>query len=730
MATSYKRVTPLLRPPRIAVGVHSDLNIERWSVLIMRSCALWGGLGSTIYFPLGEWEIGSIWDNLIRHFDPDLILCAQPTFPLAETFEDLYCPIRILPDPYLYSGIGPVVGAASASLSSVLRLPLPAKPAGATLCRNQPATLPIELLMQRTIGALTPQDRDSIDDAGLTLSEVPFDLSNATSIADTVRLAVHGSDHSLRDANRLGLQGISLAAELPANRPVVVCGTATADICLWLTLLACRNSNDVWWITAEAIEGYTTDAMSKRWLREIALAITHAPLRPGDSTVVVTSTSLTTPTLVGAIHGLHTSGPAIVATTSHDIWNDRGSRVFMSVNRHEGTYIESFTDGVAAGMTRPQWPRWLDSSPQVGLRMLTEIHVEGFLAPTHRGVLPLLDGRFSESQQRASRYGIVADLNSILTWSADELHHVIQPVQIALPDDDVIFERLARRAGGAARPSSAGRLQRELVDRFGGIVDAASALQTGPLRTVLDEFLQPVDKKHRISGKLELESRWVISSSAFDKLLSGLAKSPEALLRRWTEQRIVEWGLALDCSSCQHSAFFRWDELARLHATCKRCGRSFVITTTSLAKWWPVARLDELVYQALKQDAAEEIQLASRLAGGARYRHVSLGVEWSLSGLAVESDVAAVLDGELVFAEAKSTDEFSKPSQPKRLGELADRLHARALEFATSRNAWSAAALSLIQEVAKERPHIAIRSITGLGTSAPVVVVVAPSSAL
>jgi hypothetical protein len=706
LRVKFRRVTPLLRPPRLAIGVEPDTDSERWAGLIANACATWGGLAATVYFPLDGWRRGGLWDVLLDRFDPDIFVFAGD-FAHGEIIKDRYGPLHTLSDPEIYFGSGPLTGHAVA-LANVLRVDPPKKPhhVSVTQLANAPEWLRLGVYRER--GLLTAEDEARFAQAGVQVQQVHYDLEVGGEFVDGVAAAVRPTPASVTELSRIGLMVVSPIGPV-TRHPIVVCGSTAADIALWLTLRAYRNSNDVYWVPAQVAGALHTDPVTDRYLRIVSAAVHELPPVAGPPRIFLTSTSMQFDVVAAVADAIR----AYIPNPPHaevlaDIVQHLGTRGFAAITRHEGAYIEQFTEGRAHRMVSLKWPDWLDDSPDAGVSFLVELHVEQFSALNHQAAPPYFVDRLSDEDQRGSRYGIVADFRSPVGFLGDQLHHALQLRQLDLPTALDLAGRLARHLDGRVELSDAGRLCREVATRFGGLREAAQGIVAVPLAGVLKEYLLPINPANKRAGRLEIEGRWVIGSRLFAEILAGLEQEPEAYLKTWTEQHVIEWGLALQCDHCRHSAFFRWTELGRSTASCKRCGRSFQVDPPSAANWVPVARLDELVQQALHRDVTEELWMAETLLRDARGWEVIPGIEWQLPGLTVETDLIGAVDGDLVLGEAKSTTEFSDASQPARLGHLASRLEARRLVFATSAESWQPTAIKRFRAVKEAHPGLEV----------------------
>lgn len=401
--------------------------------------------------------------------------------------------------------------------------------------------------------------------------------------------------------------------------------------------------------------------------------------------------------------------PAIEWTVDAGAARCLAERNFTSISRHEARYLERIAEG-ARGQLRLRWPPELESAPALGVRFLAEVQIQGYSAATHPSVRPLLDGH--PSAHRPGRYGLVMDPFPPFIAGADQLSHLIGPRLLELADASTQAARIAHAIGREASLSSAGRMLTEIVARFDSLAEATLTLRDPSWLIVASELLSTrcgPDKQMLGSPR-----RAVLSSSWLaDKLPLG----PSAATC-WLERRLLVGGLVLQCPTCRYLDFRPWDTLGALEVACRRCRGTVAITPAVARPWQPSFMMDELVYQALANNGLEEMVLAQWFLNEHDASTVSLGLEWrdprTTKGRPVETDVFAVCDGEVVIGEAKSVDNFASRHQPQRLFDLAKRLGARRLVFATRCRSWSHGAITRLGELAHQYPGVQAETLVDL----------------
>jgi len=699
-------ITPVLRPVRIAVGVPPNASHQQWIQFLGRSTVTWGGLHATMFFPSEEWEPGSLFDRAMGVFDPDAILLPAGSPQPRDALLSRYAPFEV--EDHWPHQHGRWSVRRSTSLESALRLNLTESEAekwdfaaGLHVEFTDLLGPPTELhLLVAAAQGYVPEELRPTVFRDVRRISTPMDLHVHRAAGMHAALALGGSGPAAYNA--WGLTRLRSAVRWVESHATVVCGDTTSDIALWLTLRAIKDPATVFWLPGALVGDDTYRFLLLDRIRDISISATDAPI------AYLTSTSLDEPGL-NTLASAMTSDEPVGWTIDMGATMSLAERDFVSITRHEGRYLERIANDTH-GQLRLRWPSELEAAPKLGVRFLAEVHVEGYCVPTHPLARPLVDGH--PSGHRPGRYGVVVDPFPPFISATDQLSHIIGPQRLYLVDATTLAGRVSRAAGREATLSSAGRIMTEIVGRFGSLSEATVALCDPSWRVVSDALLS----RHPETGKLQTRSlsRSLLSTSWMT------AHFPDRLdaADEWLRRRLLVAGLSLQCPICRYLDFRTWDSLGPLDIACRRCRRDFAITPSTSKPWEPSFAMDELVYQGLSNNGLEEIALARWLVECHDTAIASLGLEWSppndSRGRSVETDVFAVCNGEAVIGEAKSSDSFDSPRQPRSLLDLATRLDARRLVFATSRPTWSAGAVTMIGSLARQYPGVSVEALVGL----------------
>lgn len=709
-------VLAIARPPRVALGVPEGVNLGDWRNLLEKAASRWGGLDSTIYFPTAQWAPGNVWDDLLTLFDPDEIFWSREP-ENASMFSERYAPFRVHGYKWMFhpDGDPPPVNwsvrtsaAARAWLAQPREDPMYSIDDGAVE-GGQPC---LEVLLAQEFGRLPREEVDGLTAGGIAPIVMPIqkriDLSDPDQAPRTAFRAAYGgyTGRGAQDARprRWSAVGLSVwehaGSEGWREGPIVVCGSSPADVCLWLTLRALRHSANVFWWPDEMVPGESADGDDPRHGYVASLAERLSKFEDtvdidgaGDDQYdhdAIQVTSVTVPE-----EQLRSRWGSILLYRrclrpprfGSDPMPALRTRRFQAVSQPQEVACQ-FTGGVSHAYIAPDLPPWITAGTRPPT-FLTEFSVDGFSAPAHPVVPPLLaPHRPPPMQHRSGRYGPVAAQCSRIVLASGPRRLV--PLQIRYPDVSEILGRYGEWLKGTALPSNSGRLATDLVVRLGGLKEAGRAVRFGGFVNLLDALLRKYQEGAAPDGHFPVRDRVFIDNAALQSVVrdSAGALDPSAIMGEWTTRGLIHWGMLLKCPMCRYQEFYRWEALHDAGIVCLRCSREFDLSPATACAWAPVAGLDELVKTSVENDSREEIALAAWLLSQDGDGAVALGTEWECPGATTETDVAGVVNGHLVLAEAKSGDNVAL-KQLRQYENLARRTQARRVIFATSCQRWS-----------------------------------------
>jgi hypothetical protein len=713
-----RTIMPLSRPPRIAVGVPGMSSLN-WLTVLMRRSMTWAAMWNSVFFPIDAWAPGSIWDAILDRFDADEMLLGTNDTSLESKLARRYDPMLSFSFAHLIHRRAPLEG-----LTTNLRTIAAAQAAEVGQRASRIVRLfdvksgpdSLRIMIAAAAGDIDDYTVKEITGVGAAYGKLELDPAGKPEDLQTaVSVALDPPNDSLWALNGWGTMSITDAFTYTAaasEGAIVVCGGTTEDVCLWLSLRTLRQRRNVFWLP----DDLATDVQGPPVQYQAALFVKLVELQSSNADPpYFTSASLDEAAIKSRLGKLEKYGMA-----NYQVGFDPLTRVrlhtFISLTRHEHTYRDQFTEGKSHSELRIGVPSWVSSLNDLGLRFLVEAHVVQYTLPTNPAARPLVSNPQSHDH-RSGRYGVVADALAMFASAGDRIEHVLRRYQLELPSPDELMRRLAVSAGGNAWPSQNGQLAREVVSRLSGVKEAARQLNGAELQRVVADLMSG----RKSPGKWELSTGRYVADQEYLARILGIDLEDEAGARRlrqlvhdWSTRGLILWGLALKCPVCGFSDYYALHEQTRSGVSCRRCQRDFLATATSAVRWRLVAAVDEVLRAVFLFGGVEEIALRAWIDGDADGANTTLGTQWALPGLELETDVAGTVAGDLTIGEAKSTGSFSDLDQIDRLARLAISLEARRLIFATSSSSWATPTLKRIAQAVAAAPGVRVEAYAGL----------------
>ena len=697
----FRAVLPIVRPPRYAIGVASDTTMELLARLAQGMTATWGAARSTVVFPVDHWSRSSLWNDILDRCDADIFLFCTESLDEV-TVQERYDPLWTFTDPALFRA-GSFGGPGATPLKTALHVLEDGGLTDPSFQVHEATNAPPWLRLASAVhaGVIPDFDRDSYP--GLNVTE--YDVSNAGEAFDFLRRAIFEPvGNRPNTVNEWALMPLTETYEVGAP-PVVVVGSGTTDVCLWLALRM-LSRRAIHWLPSEA-DGIGT--LPEFYRRLLADSLQDSFSRGGHRQHLVTSSSLDDSVAMAIAGRLSPSVGGGLLVPKWVLPSEAVkllTRSWTAMTRHEALYREEFREGVAHRLVEIPMPGRLAEVPSTaGLQFLVELRVEGTTYPTHQGVRPLLE---DTTEQRSGRYGVVFDPLPLFRSSGDKLIHAVRRPSLNLPSADETVRRLGQYVGGEAGPSESGLRLRAVAERFGGPVATVRALLVGPLA--------PIWKDHRSGekqrGRYKMSDRRVAWTDECLKAIDPAAN--DGWLSEMCGRDVLHSGLVLKCASCARLDFYWWSDLGQDRQHCRYCRSSLPVDPDHSPCWAPLFTLDPVLIQVLESDGLEELALAALLETEAKRHAVSLGTLWIVPGIgSVEVDVVGTLDGLTTVGEAKSVDAVVT-KQTTSVTRLADKIQARQVVFATSRASWDSATEARLRATATSASGFTVRLITDL----------------
>ncbi len=352
-------------------------------------------------------------------------------------------------------------------------------------------------------------------------------------------------------------------------------------------------------------------------------------------------------------------------------------------------------------------------------RWIAEVRLENRAIPTAPHIAEHLVIRNQSSSTygaRISRHALAYPCPGMMTLGTDMNFNVDNP-KVALFDSFTAVSLIAQASKGKCRLSDKGIDQRDSLEKFGGLSEAAALFRDRSSGALLAKFLdhEPPAKGTFDEGCM-LEQRRFLDFEAAKKIVED-ENSAASLLDKLVQKKVLYRGFALICSVCSHA---NWYSLASLsdEFQCTRCGRSQVI---SINNWkHPAApqifyKLDEIVYLFLENDG-DVVTLGLdylRRTSDQPFDYspeIKIQVESSVED---EIDLCAVYRGQFVIGEAKRQGDLASKERKVRTicakyARVADMLSVRRVFFCTTSNEWNRRTTDIVNETFKGKLAIPV----------------------
>lgn len=682
----FRFLTPSLRPPRFAIGIPRSTSLAEVAALLQRMTATWGGVNGSLAFPVEEWTPGSRWDRLLDRFDADHFLFLEGHSLPGETIRDRYDPLWLFEDRWLFQASA-LSGPGVTAVERAMRLEVNSggqPPIDIAEPVNGPSWA--HVVAANNAGYLLPAFTTNIS---TQVTRMKYDLDDPDAAFAFLNAAVFSPQGNPPNAiSRWGLARVVKGPTVFGNpSPIVVAGGSLADVCLWIALRAIQGPDMLHWLPEDAT---TTDTLA-RWYRTMVADQIHNSVSAWGKPCVVTSASKSAPQALALASALVPTGGRLAMPEWREpvAASETRERSWYSLTRHETTYREEFREGLGLRLLDVPTPPELNDSPNLGIHFLVEVSIEGYSCPTHQGVRPLIDRDFAH---RSGRYGVVFDALPALHIHGDKLAHEIRRPALLLPNEHQVAVRLGIHTGSEVRPSPSGLALRTIVDRLGGAQLALKELLCGPLASIWNDHEHGTPRR----GRYALPQRRIVWTA---EALNGLdGHSNDTWTSKMCRAQVLRAGLALKCDYCGRLDLYEWGDMGWGSQRCRYCREPLSIDPRHSPCWAPLFGVDPILVHALRLDCLEELALVVVLAHQADRNSLSLGTEWSRPNAEVEVDVIGSLAGLTVVGEAKSINAIDG-GQINRLANLAERIQARKLIFATSKAAWDEATLGRIRAI-------------------------------
>lgn len=491
---------------------------------------------------------------------------------------------------------------------------------------------------------------------------------------------------------------------------VVVTGDTLADFCLAYSLG--RLYGNAPWLPTELLNG---DELFDTTARALGRELRYAARQ--DRRLLVTSCSVSDNDLDALrpkleAKALYLHGEELRRVAPSDIPLVSPGRLYWIENLEEIRH-EALIDGEMAGLVDTPVARLHPGASPDALLWQVDARVGDITWPARSAVSPILGtgSAFDRDRIRASTGGTsyFSHSRGYIPGGARLEQRLARP-KLRVPTAEELFDALLDEGGLRGEDSEAGRFTRGALRLFGSFDNFAAAFKSPTSNAVLDTFrskkmsgLDPGDYVQRLDRRF-------LSFEDFVRATNADRSALRRLVDDYVERRILWRGLTLECSECRYVGWYRLEDLGQSF-TCTRCRASTMLTRhvwgESDEPTWQY-ELDELVYQAVLNDARAPVLALDRIRDGsadflfAPERNI---YEKDSGTLVAEIDLLVVRHGRVILGEAKTVDRLSdgvvgEERVARRLFSVADRVGADELVLATTQPRWSEATRDSVRKAA------------------------------
>lgn len=320
---------------------------------------------------------------------------------------------------------------------------------------------------------------------------------------------------------------------------------------------------------------------------------------------------------------------------------------------------------------------------------VTEYHL---LSPDPEDPDGIVLARDARSRALVNRHGKAKYQGRITLHGFAEVRPIVEPALAVLPE--IKYEAAVaaplEEAGYLVRRSDKGLYQQRSLALAGGLKFLAWALrqpESADLLALFHEYHRsgtpPPSYRRAITYEDLLERLFNHLRQRRKRLRPQLRESAEQWLSWWVnellEKRLLTAGYVLPCPTCALREFYRAESVGQTFE-CQRCGDRASVRSP-LARSF---RLNEAFYQLQVHDGEVVTLLLASLREASKASFLYLPeAELTKQGQTREADALALVDGDLVLAEAKSNDSLST-REVDWYRYAAQRTKARRLLFATT----------------------------------------------
>jgi len=354
-------------------------------------------------------------------------------------------------------------------------------------------------------------------------------------------------------------------------------------------------------------------------------------------------------------------------------------------------------------------------------RWMVDVFLDEHRLPRH----PALGSRVMLNNNSEVRTGLEATSYAcpgFLVSGTDMDNNLIRP-RIRVPDCEEIFRIILGDCGYEYKLSDKGAYAEQVIEKFGSLQEVGYSLRLDD-RKLLRKYLDKNDppKGSHSDGTYLNDNRRYLNFLAIAKIL-GSDDRAVTLIDSYVAKGILYRGFIFQCNRCADVAWFSISDIGQTF-TCRRCGT----TQPYLKKSWRhpaepawFCKLDEIVYLTMLHNG--DIPLLTldylrRISDESFLYCPELEIRPTGSPKSYkEIDICCVSNGRLCIGEAKSNDSIASDKAndqvtAERYRDIAVKMAASMVVFATSQPAWNKATSDAISAAFVNHSYIEVRRIT------------------
>ncbi|MEU9388925.1 hypothetical protein AB0D86_02855 [Streptomyces sp. NPDC048324] len=290
---------------------------------------------------------------------------------------------------------------------------------------------------------------------------------------------------------------------------------------------------------------------------------------------------------------------------------------------------------------------------------VTSLQIEGYQPPSLPDLGPKIANLHnSTTESRVANDGIAYHSPNSMIFSNDIDAVIVRP-KIEIPTVMELFAEYFNPAGIKVGYSDKGNYFLDALHRFGGLEETGAFIKAAATRNILDKFMS---KKVAEGGDiiyLDNDKRAYLNLGTISRSVGGEVAAAR-LVDELVGKRILQRGYIFQCELCRLVSWYGIDSLS-VEFTCNRCSTRQQFTQAhwrqpAVPHWY--YRLAETVYQFYLHNSHLTVQVLYKLKQQSKMAfHYAPEIDlinFSGPGKNREMDVAAILDGGIVFGECKT----------------------------------------------------------------------------